>query len=127
MRRLYQKWGAAALILAGCAPPTRIPSLPPVVAGTLQRDEPFRLERVVAVVHPARPMIAYHLLWGDDAHGAWLPFTVPTDQEVVWVTYDSTGATDMLNLTWWRRVEGCRCDPHYARGVTAPGRSGLGS
>src|SRR5688500_12433218 len=65
-------------------------SLAPVLF--LQRDEWFSLERVVAVVHPTRPVIAYHLLWRDDAHGSWIPFTVPTDQEIVWVGHDSTGA-----------------------------------
>ena len=66
----------------------------------LQRDEKFPLLRAVAVLHPTRPVIAYHLLWGDDAHGAWAPFTTPTDQEVVWVGYDSTGApTDLW--TYW--------------------------
>jgi hypothetical protein len=54
----------------------------------------------VAVVHPSRPVIAYHLLWRDDVHGSWIPFTVPTDEEVVWVGYDSSGApTDMW--TYW--------------------------
>src|SRR5262245_26296442 len=56
-------------------------SLAPVLY--LQRDESFPLERVVAVVHPSRPIIAFHLLWRDDAHGSWIPFTVPTDQEIV--------------------------------------------
>jgi hypothetical protein len=66
----------------------------------LQRDERFRLERVVAVLHPDRRLIAYHLLWQDDAHGAWLPFTKGTDQEVLWVGYDGTGApTDLW--TYW--------------------------
>ena len=66
----------------------------------LQRDERFRLERVVAVLHPDRPLIAYHLLWQDDAHGAWAPFTRPTDQEILWVGYDSTDApTDLW--TYW--------------------------
>ena len=32
----------------------------------------------VAVVHPDSQVVAYHLLWRDDAHGAWIPFTVPT-------------------------------------------------
>lgn len=58
----------------------------------LHRDEWFRLERVVAVVHPERRLIAYHLLWRDDAHGSWIPFTVPTDQELIWVGFDSTEA-----------------------------------
>jgi hypothetical protein len=66
----------------------------------LQRDEWFPLERVVAVVHPARRVVAYHMLWRDDVHGSWVPFTVPTDQEVVWVGYDSTGAVTDL-WTYW--------------------------
>lgn len=66
----------------------------------LQRDEMFRLERVVAVVHPEQRVIAYHLLWRDDAHGAWVPFTRGTDQEVLWIGFDSTGApTDLW--TYW--------------------------
>jgi hypothetical protein len=59
---------------------------------------------VVAVVHPSRPVIAYHLLWRDDAHGAWVPFTKPTDQEVVWVGYDSTGAPVDLWTYWHGQV-----------------------
>jgi hypothetical protein len=52
------------------------------------------------VLHPTRPIIAYHLLWQDDVHGAWIPFTVPTDEEVVWVGYDPSGApTDLW--TYW--------------------------
>lgn len=66
----------------------------------LQRDEWFPLSRAVAVVHPGRPIIAYHLLWRDDVHGSWIPFTVPTDEEVFWVGYDTTGApTDIW--TYW--------------------------
>ncbi len=111
-----------ALLLAtisNCVPKAAIPPLPQTVAGRigpsdsvavlarqlapllyLQRDEKFRLERVVAVVHPTRPVIGYHLLWQDDAHGAWLPFTRATDQEVLWVGYDASGApTDVW--TYW--------------------------
>jgi hypothetical protein len=66
----------------------------------LQRDEWFPLDRVVAVVHPTRRVIAYHLLWHDDVHGAWIPRTVPTDQEIVWVGYEASGApTDLW--TYW--------------------------
>jgi hypothetical protein len=66
----------------------------------LHRNERFQLTRAVAVIHPARRVIAYHLLWRDDVHGAWIPFTKPTDQEIVWVGYDSTGApTDVW--TYW--------------------------
>jgi hypothetical protein len=66
----------------------------------IQRDEWFPLERVVAVLHPTRRLVAYHLLWRDDVNGSWIPFTVPTDEEVVWVGYDSTRApTDLW--TYW--------------------------
>lgn len=103
----------------GCGPHAHIPSVPSTVPGALppedsasvlaralapllyvQRDEWFPLERVVAVVSPTRPVVAYHLLWRDDVHGSWVPFTVPTDEEVVWVGYDSTRApTDIW--TFW--------------------------
>lgn len=113
---------AAAVLgvsMSGCVPVATIPVVPvsiPDQVNTpdsgaelarqlapllyLQRDEKFRLERVVAVVHPTQPIIAYHMLWEDDAHGSWAPFTRPTDQEIVWVGYDDTGApTDLW--TYW--------------------------
>lgn len=73
-------------------------SLAPVLF--LQRDEWFPLERVVAVLHPSRQIVAYHLLWRDDVHGSWIPFTVPTDQEIVWVGYDSSGAPKDVWTFW---------------------------
>lgn len=66
----------------------------------IQRDETFPLSRVVAVVHPTKRIVAYHLLWRDDVNGSWIPFTVPTDEEVVWVGYDQSMApTDVW--TYW--------------------------
>jgi hypothetical protein len=108
-----------ALFCCACGPRAHIPPRPSTIPGSLaatdsaaqlahalapllylQRDEWFPLERVVAVMHPTRPIIAYHLLWKDDVHGSWVPFTVPTDEEVVWVGYDSTRApTDIW--TFW--------------------------
>jgi hypothetical protein len=103
----------------GCGPRAHIPLRPIDLQGTLatddsgailarslapvlylQRDERFPLSRVVAVVHPTKPIIAFHLLWRDDVNGAWIPFTVPTDQEVVWVVYDPTGAPTEV-WTYW--------------------------
>lgn len=69
----------------------------------LQPDETFPLKRVVAVVNPDRKIIAYYLLWRDDVHGAWIPFTVPTDEEVVWVGYDTTHAPVDV-WTYWHGV-----------------------
>lgn len=109
-------------LLMACGPRAHIPSPPPqpeallgalarsdagaALAASLapvlflQRDEWFPLERVVAVLHPTRPIIAYHLLWRDDIHGSWIPFTVSTDEEIVWVGYDSTGAPTELWTFW---------------------------
>ena len=103
--------GLALGFLTACGPHAHIPlrpaNLPDALAPTdsgallarrlapvlyLQPDETFPLERVVAVLHPFRRVIAYHLLWRDDVHGSWIPFTIPTDEEVLWVGYDSTYA-----------------------------------
>ena len=116
---------------AGCGPRLHLPSLSSSPPGALplgdtgatlarqlapvlylQADEWFPVVRAVAVLHPTRPIIAYHLLWRDDAHGAWVPFTKPSDQEIVWVGYDSTGAPvdvwtywhgDVLHVAWPKR------------------------
>ncbi len=105
--------------LGGCGPHAHIPLRPIELSGALaesdtgallarslapvlyiQRDETFPLSRVAAVVHPSKRIIAYHLLWRDDVNGAWIPFTVPTDEEVVWVGYDaSKSPTDVW--TYW--------------------------
>lgn len=77
-------------------------SLAPVLF--VHRDERFPLERVVAVVHPERRIIAYHLLWRDDVHGAWIPFTKATDQEIVWVGYDSTNAPTEMWTYWHGKI-----------------------
>jgi hypothetical protein len=112
------------LVLAcACGPHARLPqrpldipaALPATDSGTrlahtlapllyLQRDEWFPLDRAVAVLHPTRRVIAYHLLWRDDVHGAWIPFTVPTDEEVVWVGYDPSGAPTELWTFWHGRI-----------------------
>ena len=108
-------WGSVA-----CGPHAHIPPRPvaPLALATqddkaalvarrlaptlyIQRDEWFPLSRVVAVVHPTLPLVAYHLLWRDDAYGAWLPFTRPTDQEVVWVAYDTASGEPSSLYTYW--------------------------
>ena len=110
-RRLFAGTLLLVAFLGGCGPHAHIPLRPVDLPGALaasdggallarslapvlyiQRDETFPLSRVVAVVHPTKRIIAYHLLWRDDVNGAWIPFTVPTDEEVVWVGYDSTQA-----------------------------------
>lgn len=122
--RTIARSGLSALIIlvAACGPRARIPPLPVAAAGWgvsdsvailarslapvlfVQRDEWFALERVAAVVHPTTRVIAYHLLWRDDAHGSWIPFTVPTDQEIVWVGYDSTNAPTEVWAFWHGKI-----------------------
>ena len=113
----------AALLTTGCGPKAHIPIRPAVIASALsaddpdfhtanelapvlylQRDEWFQLERVVAVVHPNKSIIGYYLLWRDDVHGAWLPFTKATDEEIVWVGYDSTKAPTDVWTYWHGKV-----------------------
>lgn len=124
-RRVLTLTGGVALgllAITGCGPIAHIPprsapeSLPGALAASdsdatlahrlapvlyLQRDETFPLSRVVAVVHAEQHVIAYHLLWRDDAYGAWLPFTIPTDEEIVWVGYDSVSRTPSDVWTYW--------------------------
>ena len=109
---------------AGCAPALHLPPEPLAVPGQLapsdsayalaerlapmlyvQRDEPFSLLRVVAVVHPSRPIIAYHLLWSHDVNGQWMPWTKPSDEEEVWVGYDSATGAPIDEITKTARVQ----------------------
>lgn len=110
-------------VTTGCGPRAHIPQrpvpVPTAVAATdsqarmaralapvlyLQRDEWFPLSRVVAVIHPTRNFVAYYLLWRDDVHGAWIPFTIPTDEEVVWVEHDGQGKPTRLWSYWHGKV-----------------------
>ena len=124
MRSTHQLLLASLWIVAACGPRAHIPprGLAPIpgalsasdpgvtlarsLAPTLylQPEETFPLSRVVAVIHPTRPLISYHLLWRDDVHGAWIPFTVPTDEEVVWVGYDPVTRSPTDIWTYWHGV-----------------------
>lgn len=52
-------------------------------------SEPFALENAAAIVHPSRPLIAYHLFWDDDID--FPDDNEPTDHEVVWMQYSGDG------------------------------------
>ena len=115
--------GLALASMAACGPRAHIPPVPAVIPSAVeatdsgaalarafapllyvQRDEWFPLDRVVAVLHPTKPIIAYHLLWRDDVHGSWIPFTVPTDEEIIWVGYDATHAPTDIWTFWHGNV-----------------------
>ncbi|RMF38791.1 MAG: hypothetical protein D6759_00445 [Chloroflexi bacterium] len=49
-------------------------------------QEPFPLLDVIAILHPERPLIAYHLFWEDDID--YPEDQEPCDHELVWVAYD---------------------------------------
>jgi hypothetical protein len=46
----------------------------------------FPLKDVVAIIHPDRPVIGYHLFWEDDI--GYPSDNEPCDHEIVWVEYD---------------------------------------
>lgn len=48
--------------------------------------DPFPLRDVVAIQHPSRPWIAYHLFWEDDID--FPEDNDPADHEVLWVEYE---------------------------------------
>ncbi|MGH7616227.1 MAG: hypothetical protein ACREPM_03280 [Gemmatimonadaceae bacterium] len=56
---------------------------------------------MVAVVHPTRPIIGYILDWRWDVNGQWLPWTKSSDEEEVWVGYDSLTHAPTDLWTYW--------------------------
>ena len=107
-----------ALLISACGRHIQLPPVPAAPPGVgdsvdwqlartlapvlyVQRDEPFRLLRVVSVVHPTRPVIAYHMLWSHDVNGQWMPWTKPSDEEVVWVGYDRESGSATELWTYW--------------------------
>lgn len=52
----------------------------------IHQKEYFKLEDVVAVVHPEKTVIGYHLFWDDDID--YPEDNDPADHEVVWIEFD---------------------------------------
>lgn len=50
------------------------------------RDEFFPLKDIVAILHPDKPVIGYHLFWEDDL--GFPSDNDPCDHEVVWIEYE---------------------------------------
>src|SRR3954464_3464469 len=51
-------------------------------------QEFFPLKDIVAIIHPNKPVIGYHLFWEDDI--GFPSDNDPCDHEIVWVEYDPT-------------------------------------
>lgn len=62
-------------------------------------DEFFPLKDIVAIVHPERPVIGYHLFWEDDL--GFPSDNDPCDHEVVWVEHDATAEKVVRVWTYW--------------------------
>jgi hypothetical protein len=65
----------------------------------LNRAETFALRDVVVVVHPDRPVLAYHLFWDDDID--FPEDNDPCDHEIIWVELDAAGARAVAVHTYF--------------------------
>ncbi len=67
-------------------------------------SEYFSLEDIVAVLHPERSVIAYHLFWDDDID--FPEDNDPTDHEIIWIEYDekSMNVTDVITYFHGKRL-----------------------
>jgi hypothetical protein len=63
------------------------------------RGEFFPLKDIVAIVHPERPVIGYHLFWEDDL--GFPSDNDPCDLEVVWVEYDPATERVVRVAAYW--------------------------
>ena len=61
--------------------------------------EPLPLKDVVVIIHPERPIIAYHLFWEDDID--FPDDSEPCDHEEVWVSYAPEGGEVTGVYTWY--------------------------
>jgi hypothetical protein len=69
----------------------------------LVRGEFFPLKDIAAILHPEKPIIAYHLFWEDDL--GFPSDNDPCDHEVVWVEYDpATERVTRVHTYWHGRI-----------------------
>jgi hypothetical protein len=67
----------------------------------LHEDEPYRLEAVVPVLHPSRPIIAYHIFFEFEV---LFVRGEKTDHEIVWVAFDPVTLKVRDVFTYWHRT-----------------------
>lgn len=63
-----------------------------------QETEPFPLVDIVAIHHPEKPLIGYHLFWEDDYD--FPDDHEPSDHEEIWIEYDPE-AEIVTNVSSW--------------------------
>lgn len=63
------------------------------------KGEPFKLRDAIAIHHPEKPIIAYHLMWEDDID--FPEDNDPVDHEVLWVTYSTDTQTPTYMQTYF--------------------------
>ncbi len=69
----------------------------------LVAGEFFPLKDIVAILHPDKPLIGYHLFWEDDL--GFPSDNDPCDHEVVWVEYDpATRRATRVSTYWHGRI-----------------------
>ncbi len=62
-------------------------------------NEFFPLKDIAVILHPQKPIIAYHLFWDDDL--GFPSDNDPCDHEVVWVEYDPATTNVVRVSTYW--------------------------
>lgn len=65
----------------------------------LVANEFFPLKDIVAILHPDKPVIGYHLFWEDDL--GFPSDNDPCDHEVVWVEFDPATEKAVRISTYW--------------------------
>lgn len=67
----------------------------------LHEDEPYGLEAIVPVLHPVKPIIAYHIFFESEG---FLVIGDKLDHEIVWVEFDPVTLKVMDVTTYWHRT-----------------------
>lgn len=62
-------------------------------------NEFFPLKDIAAILHPEKPIIAYHLFWEDDL--GFPSDNDPCDHEIVWVEYERATQRVIRVSTYW--------------------------
>jgi len=65
----------------------------------INKKEYFNLDDLFVVIHPVKPVIAYHLFWKDDID--FPDDGQPNDHEIIWVFYNDNRENIACLWTYW--------------------------